>query len=118
MVDGAEMLEYARCNDPWPFHVDEAAAKESLFGGIIGSGGYTLTLMIRLHHQVVNALDYRWKFLAGFDWGEVKFPNPVQSGDKLRMRIEVLAKQLSRKPGRGRVQYRIEVISQGDALLE
>ena len=37
VVDGAEMLEYDRCNDPWPFLVDEAAAKESLFGGNFGA---------------------------------------------------------------------------------
>jgi hypothetical protein len=36
-VDKDEMLEYAK-NDPWPFHVDEEAAKASPFGGLIASG--------------------------------------------------------------------------------
>jgi acyl dehydratase len=27
MLDKDEMLEYARKNDPWPFHVDEEAAQ-------------------------------------------------------------------------------------------
>jgi hypothetical protein len=33
VVDREEMLEYARKNDPLPFHLDEEAAKSSLFGG-------------------------------------------------------------------------------------
>ncbi|MES3002421.1 MAG: hypothetical protein V4787_17150 [Pseudomonadota bacterium] len=35
--DEEEMLAYSRLNDPWPFHVDEAAALESAFGGLIAS---------------------------------------------------------------------------------
>ncbi len=44
VVDGKEMLEYNRKYDPWPFHVDEKAAKTSPFGGIIASAGYTISL--------------------------------------------------------------------------
>ena len=29
VVDEAEMMDYNRKNDPWPFHVDELAAKKS-----------------------------------------------------------------------------------------
>src|SRR2546425_4373810 len=37
--DKDEMLEFSRRNDPWPFHVDEAAAALSPYGGIVASGG-------------------------------------------------------------------------------
>jgi acyl dehydratase len=53
-VDKDEMLEYARKNDPWPFHVDEEAAKESPFGGLIASGGYAISLYYRLGHMLHN----------------------------------------------------------------
>src|SRR4029453_13178026 len=46
-IDKDEMLEYARKNDPWPFHVDEEAAKASPFGGLIASGGYAISLYSR-----------------------------------------------------------------------
>ena len=32
------MIEFARRYDPQPFHVDEAAAGQSVFGGLIASG--------------------------------------------------------------------------------
>jgi acyl dehydratase len=41
------MLEFSRRNDPWPFHVDEAAAALSPYGGIVASGGYIVTLWYR-----------------------------------------------------------------------
>src|SRR2546425_9450118 len=43
VCDKDEMLEFSRRNDPWPFHVDEAAAALSPYGGIVASGGYIIT---------------------------------------------------------------------------
>jgi len=51
LVDREEMLAYNRAYDPWPFHVDAEAASKSPFGGLIASGGYTISLMYRLFHE-------------------------------------------------------------------
>ena len=109
-VDHEEMLAYGRTNDPWPFHADPEAATRSPFGGLIASGGYTITLMYRLGHEIVNQPDRAWAFLGGFDW-HVKFPEPVRSRDRLNERITILEKRLSSKPGRGVVKVLIEVIN-------
>jgi len=73
-------------------------------------GGYTITLMYRLSHEIVNRPDRTWAFLGGFDW-HVKFLEPVRSGDRLHERITILEKRLSSKPGRGIVKHLIEVIN-------
>ena len=52
VVDREEMLAYNRANDPWPIHVDEEAAARTPFGGLIASGGYTITIMYRLGTQI------------------------------------------------------------------
>jgi acyl dehydratase len=109
-VDHEEMLAYGRTNDPWPFHADPEVADKSPFGGLIASGGYTITLMYRLGHEIYNQPDSRWAFLGGFDW-HVKFLEPVRSGDRLHVRITVLEKRLSSKPGRGIVKILNEVIN-------
>jgi acyl dehydratase len=46
--DRDEMLEFSRRNDPWPFHVDEAAAAQSPFGGLSASGGYIINVVVPL----------------------------------------------------------------------
>ena len=48
-----EIVDFARRFDPQPFHLDETAAKESLFGALCASGWHTAAVWLRL------ALDYR-----------------------------------------------------------
>jgi acyl dehydratase len=78
------MLEYAQKNDPLPFHIDEAAAAKSVFGGLVASGGYTITLWyrsaVRLHSTIA--------LLAGSEFS-VKLPGPVRPGDILKTKYDV-----------------------------
>lgn len=110
-----EMIAYARKNDPWPFHIDEEAAKGTPFGGLIASGGYTISLMYRLGHEGAKKSGEAWAFLGGFDW-HVKFQRPVRPGDRLRRRTTVLSKRPSSKPGRGVVTILVEMINQNDQV--
>ena len=111
-----EMMAYNRLNDPWPIHVDEAAAKASPFGGIIASGGYTITLMYRSLLGVYNNPERRWEFLGGLDW-QLKFVAPVRPGDRLRTSLSIEAKRLSSKPGRGVLKNHNKVINQNDETV-
>lgn len=43
-----KILRYAERFDPQPFHVDEEAAKRSLFGGLCASGWHTAAVWMRL----------------------------------------------------------------------
>ena len=74
------MLAYNQGNDPWPMHVDPEAADKSPYVGVIASGGYTISIMYRLGHEIYNRADLQWAFLGGFDW-HLKFVEPVRAGD-------------------------------------
>ena len=112
-VDKDEMLQYARKNDPWPFPVDEEAAKASPFGGLIASGGDAISLFYRLGHLLHNTADSKWAFLGGFDW-HVAFPRPIRPGDRLRRKTVVRSKRLSSTPGRGVVDSVGTLINQNN----
>jgi hypothetical protein len=43
-----EIMHFARQFDPQPFHLDEAAGKASIFGGLCASGWHTCSLAMRL----------------------------------------------------------------------
>ena len=111
VADADEMLAYNLRNDPWPFHVDQEAAKRSPFGGIIASGGYTITLMYRSFLGIYNNADTRWEFLGGFDW-KLKFLSPVRPGDRLRAKMTVKSIRPSSKAGRGVLNHFAEVLNQ------
>ena len=115
-VDHDEMLAYNRRNDPWPFHVDEASAASNPYGGLIASGGYTITLMYRLGHQIYNVPGQRWAVLGASQW-HLKFPAPVRSADRVRLRITIQGKRDSRRPGRGHFDLLYELFNQAGTIV-
>jgi acyl dehydratase len=112
-VDKDEMVEYAKKNDPWAFHVDEEPPRASPFGGLVASGGYAISLYYRLGHMLHNTADSKWAFLGGFDC-HVSFTRPIRPGDRLRRKTVVRSKRLSSKPGRGVVDSAGTLLNQSD----
>src|SRR5687767_1122436 len=95
--------------DPQPFHLDEAAARESIFGRIAASGWYTASLSMRL--LVEGELTIAGG-LIGLG-GELTWPRPTYPGDTLRVESEVLAIRVSEsKPDRGIVTVRNQTLNQ------
>ena len=47
-VDEAQIKAFASQFDPQPFHLDENAAKDSLFSGLVASGWHTAAMTMRL----------------------------------------------------------------------
>jgi len=116
VCDKDEMLEFGRRNDPWPFHVDEAAAARSPFGGVVASGGYIITLWYRSLIEIYNTPRATWAFLGAFDW-KLKFHAPVRAADTLQVRVTVKDKRLGIKPGRGVVTLFNKILNQRSAVV-
>jgi len=109
------ILEYARRYDPQPFHVDEAAAKESIYGGLIASGWQTVSLVMRM---ICDAYLLEAASLGSPGVNEVRWLKPVRPGDTIRLRMRVLeSKPSTSKPDRGTVLHCWEVFNQKDELV-
>jgi acyl dehydratase len=109
------ILEYARRYDPQPFHVDEEAAKQSIFGGLIASGWHTVSLCMRM---ICDAYLIEAASLGSPGVKEVSWTKPVRPGDTLRLKMTVLEAKTSRsKPDRGTVLHRWEVFNQNQELV-
>jgi acyl dehydratase len=110
-----EIVSYARQYDPQPFHTDERAAAESLFGGLAGSGWLTASISMKL--LVESGLPIAGG-LVGLG-GEIAWPRPTRPGDVLRVESEVLEVTPSRsKPDRGTVTIRNETKNQRDEVVQ
>lgn len=101
--------------DPQPFHLDEDAAKASIFRSLAASGWHTAAATMRL------LVDSEFKPAggivgAGFD--ELRWPRPVRPGDELRVESEVLEVRPSKsRPGQGFVKLRTTTLNQnGEAV--
>lgn len=113
VTEGA-IIDFAFRWDPQPFHIDRFAAKESIFGELVGSGLQTLMLSYRLFHDRGLLKDTA---LAGLGIDTLRFVSPLRPEDTISVRISVLSKRLSKKPGRGIVELSIETINQNDNIL-
>jgi acyl dehydratase len=113
-VDEGQIVRFAREFDPQPFHVDEAAAKRTVFGGLVASGWQTAALSMRL---VVEGGAPIAGGMVGAG-GEITWPKPVRPGDTLRVYCEVVEIVPSRsRPDRGIVTIRNETRNQhGDVV--
>ena len=101
--------------DPQPFHLDEAAARQSLFGRIAASGWYTASVSMRL--LVEGELTIAGG-LVGLG-GKITWPRPTYPGDKLRVETEVMNVRVSEsKPDRGMVTARCETRNQRDEVVQ
>ena len=115
-VDETEVIDFARRFDPQAMHLDPEAAKRGHFGGLIASGWHTLGLMMRVY--VEHYLSHVASIASpGID--ELRWLLPVRPGDRLHLRVTILAADRSRsKPDRGMVRSRIEVVNQrGEVVM-
>jgi acyl dehydratase len=105
-ISEAMILAFARDYDPQPFHLDPAAAQESIYGSLIASGFQTLALGFRL---IWDTGIYAGSSMGSPGFDELRWLKPVRAGDRLHVEAEVIGITPSRsKPDRGiiRVAYR------------
>jgi len=113
-LDAEQIKAFARAFDPQPFHLDEAAARRTVFAGLVASGWHTAAISMRL--QVDGGLP-----IAGGLIGlaaELAWPTATRPGDVLRVESEVVDVAPSRsRPDRATVTVRSETRNQrGDVV--
>ncbi|MDP6517634.1 MAG: MaoC family dehydratase [Alphaproteobacteria bacterium] len=105
-----EILEFARAYDPQSFHIDEAAARKSIYGGLIASGWHTMSILMRM---IVDGLLNDVVNLGSPGMDELRWLKPVRPGDTLTARATIAEIRPSRsKPDRGIVKTFYEVFNQ------
>ena len=115
VVDETEIRAFARQFDPQPFHLDEEAAKGTLFGRLVASGWHTAAISMRL--QVESGLPIAGGMIG--IGGEMSWPRPTLPGDVLRVETEIREVTPSRsRPDRGVVRVYSETRNQRDEVVQ
>ncbi|MBK7748371.1 MAG: MaoC family dehydratase [Candidatus Obscuribacter sp.] len=114
-IDAQQIKDFATQFDPQPFHLDEDAAKDTLFAGLAASGwhtaGITMSLLVRTGLPIANGL-----IGAGAD---VTWPRPTRAGDVLQVETEVVKVLPSRsRPDRGMVTVRSSTKNQRGEVVQ
>jgi len=115
-VGADEVVAFASLWDPQPFHLDQKAAAQSIYGGLIASGWHTCCIFMRL---LADGLLNRAAAMGSPGVDEVRWQKPVRPGDTLLGRVEVLEVRPSRsRPDRGIARLRSSMSNQaGEEVL-
>jgi acyl dehydratase len=98
-VKREDIVRFAAEFDPQPFHVDDAAAAHSIYGGLIASGWHTAAIAMRM---MCDEYLLRSASLGSPGLDSLKWLLPVRPGDTLSVRLSVLeSRTLQSKPGVG-----------------
>jgi acyl dehydratase len=105
-----EIVAFARDYDPQPFHLDEEAAKASLFGGLCASGWHTAALLIRgiivtraqIDAQAADTGGPLAVYGPSPGFRDLRWLKPVYAGDTISYRARLTEKiELKSRPKRG-----------------
>jgi acyl dehydratase len=114
-VTEAEIKEFAGRYDPQPFHLDDAAARKTMFGGLAASGWHTAAMTMRL--LVKDGTPLAWGIIGG--GGEIAWPRPTRPDDVLHVEGEVMEITPSKsKPDRGMVLMKNETKNQNGDIVQ
>lgn len=115
-VDRERIKTFAAEFDPQPFHLDEEAARASIFRGLAASGWHTAAMTMRL--LVGGELRPAGGIVgAGFD--DFQWPRPVRPGDELRVEAEILEVRPSKsRPTQGMIKVRTTTLNQDGETVQ
>jgi acyl dehydratase len=109
------IIDFATKFDPQPFHLDDEAAKASLFGGLAASGWHTAAMCMRM---MVDGYILESASLGSPGVDELRWVKPVLAGDTLSGRATVLEAKPSRsRPEMGAIKTKWEVFNQKGELV-
>lgn len=115
-IDDARIKSFAAEFDPQAFHLDDAAARGTIFGGLAASGWHTAAATMRL---LVDGEFRPAGGIVGAGFDELRWPNPVRAGDTLRVECEVLEVRPSKsRPEQGIVKLRTTTLNQHDQPVQ
>lgn len=114
-VTEKEIKEFAAKYDPQFFHLDEEAAKQSLFGGLCASGWHTGAMFMRM---LIDNLPDDHGSLGSPGVNNLKWLKPVFPGYILSVKGLVTECRLSAsKPGVGLICMNYEIVNQDDVTV-
>ena len=105
-----DIVTFARQFDPQPFHLDEEAAKGSVFGTLCASGWHTCSMAMSL---MVNNFLLDAASLGSPGMENIKWFKPVLPGDTLRLQHSITDKRpMSKRPDVGLVRSEWHLFNQ------
>jgi acyl dehydratase len=113
-IGQAEIIAFAKANDPQWFHTDPERAASGRWHGIIASGWHTCAIAMRLACEgpLKDSESIGSPGLAYLKW-----PAPVRPGDELTLEAEILDTRVSKTGEYGVLRWRWRLLNQDGVMV-
>jgi acyl dehydratase len=110
-----EIVAFAAEFDPQPIHLDDAAARNSMLGGLAASGWHMCGIAMRM---IVDGFLHDTNSMGAPGIDELRWIAPVHPDDSVTLRASVLDTRTSRsRPEMGFAACRFDLINQRGATV-
>ena len=114
-VTADEIRNFASEYDPQPMHLDEAAGRKSLLGGLAASGWHSCSILMRM---IIDGFLHNAASMGAGGIDDVRWFKPVRPNDVLHVRHTIIGMRASQsKPDRGFVNFHFQLINQNDDIV-
>ena len=114
-VTREDVLAFATQFDPQPFHLDDEAAKNSLFGKLSASGWHTCAMTMRI---TCDAVLLQSSSLGSPGLENIRWHQPVYPGDVLSVRLSTVdARPMASRASVGLVLSKWETLNQHGVVV-
>ena len=114
-VTREDVLAFATRFDPQPFHLDDDAAKNSLFGKLSASGWHTCAMTMRI---TCDAVLLQSSSLGSPGLENIRWHQPVYPGDVLSVRLSTVdARPMASRASVGLVLSKWETLNQPGVVV-
>lgn len=99
LITVADIDDYARLTgEDHPVHMDEAFARSAGFDGRITHGLFNLALIEGLKTTIGG---FERSVVASLGWTDIRFSAPLYPGESVVLRLELVERRRTKRPGRG-----------------
>jgi len=113
-ITESDIKRFAAEFDPQPFHLDNEAAKHTVFEGLVASGWHTAALAMRLTAELKPFGPHP---LLGLGVDNLRWLAPVRPGDTLRLEGEVISLTPSKAKPQGTVLIKWTLFNQNSEAV-
>ena len=115
-ISAQEIVEFAAKWDPQPWHVDEAVAKASHFGGLTACSAHIFSIFCITSQRWQSGVVQQ--AVAGLGFDEMRMHKPVYAGDMLSCVSLIDTARVSQSnPARGIVIYHTKLLNQNNEVV-
>jgi acyl dehydratase len=115
LVTREEIVAFAAEFDPQPMHLDEAAGRATLLGGLAASGWHVTSLLMR---TIADGFILDSSSMGAPGIEELRWLRPLRPGTQIRVRVTVLDTRASKsRPEMGLTRFRYDMIDEADAVI-